>query len=171
MSQGSLDEIDRRILRLLQEDARCSNKELAARVGLAPSSCLERVRRLVRNGVLRGFHAEVEPGALGLRLRLLVCFRCLNGIAVEQAAARLQDWPEVVRVWQVAGPDPLLALAVFRDQHHLGDFLADHRLAAAGLLPVDPRLVLQAWSRPLPDLDATGRGAGPAADRELSRGV
>lgn len=62
-----LDRIDCGILAALQNDGRLSNKELAARVGLAPSSCLARVRRLREGGVLRGVHADVDPRALGGR--------------------------------------------------------------------------------------------------------
>ena len=62
----SLDATDRALLTLLQEDARQTNKDLAARVGLAPSSCLERVRRLQGDGFFSGFHAEVEPSAVAV---------------------------------------------------------------------------------------------------------
>jgi DNA-binding Lrp family transcriptional regulator len=73
--KSSIDRIDGRILDELQKNARLSNKELAGRVGLAPSSCLERVRRLRRDGVPRGFHAEVDPGALGIGLQALIAVR------------------------------------------------------------------------------------------------
>jgi DNA-binding Lrp family transcriptional regulator len=59
-----LDRIDFAILEHLQNNARLSNKELAALVRLAPSSCLERVRRLTREGALEGFHARVSDHAL-----------------------------------------------------------------------------------------------------------
>ena len=64
-----MDRIDFGIISELQNNARLSNKELAARVKLAPSSCLERTRRLTADGVLRGFHAEVDPAALGVGLQ------------------------------------------------------------------------------------------------------
>ena len=67
-----LDRTDCEILAELQKNARLSNKELAARIGLAPSSCLERVRRLASAGVLRGYHAQVDPGALGIGLEAMV---------------------------------------------------------------------------------------------------
>ena len=67
-----LDRIDREIVAALQNNARLSNKELAAAVGLAPSSCLERVRKLQDGGVLRGYHAEVDPAALGVELEVEV---------------------------------------------------------------------------------------------------
>ncbi|MFT8613341.1 MAG: Lrp/AsnC family transcriptional regulator [Gluconobacter oxydans] len=61
----TLDAIDRRILRVLQQDGRCPNNELARRVGLSPSPCLRRVRILEENGVIDGYGAVVDPGKLG----------------------------------------------------------------------------------------------------------
>ena len=70
-----LDRIDCTILEALQNDARLSNKELAARVGLAPSSCLERVRRLREDGILRSAHFVVDPHALGIGLQAMIAIR------------------------------------------------------------------------------------------------
>lgn len=70
-----LDRIDRAILAHLQKNARLSNKELAAKVGLAPSSCLARVQRLTKQGVIKGFHAFVDPQALGIGLQALVAVK------------------------------------------------------------------------------------------------
>ena len=71
----ALDRIDYEIVRRLRNNARLSNKELAAEVGLAPSSCLVRVRGLERDGVLRGYHADVDPGSLGVRLQAMISIR------------------------------------------------------------------------------------------------
>ena len=71
----ALDRIDRQILAALQNNARLSNKELAAVIGLAPSSCLERVRKLEESEVLRGYHADVAPAALGVKLQAMVAVR------------------------------------------------------------------------------------------------
>ena len=67
-----MDRIDNAILVAMQNDGRISNKELAAAVGLAPSSCLERVRRLQESGVITGFRADVNPAAVGIRLQAFV---------------------------------------------------------------------------------------------------
>ena len=67
----SLDRTDFEILRLLQNNADLSNKELAAAVGLAPSSAHERLKRLRDDGVLRGSHADVDPKAMGVGLEAL----------------------------------------------------------------------------------------------------
>src|SRR5215472_14318993 len=65
---SALDRTDIAILGLLQNDARLSVKEIAAKVGLAPSSTHERIRRMWDDGVLRGTHVEVDPRALGVGL-------------------------------------------------------------------------------------------------------
>src|SRR5713226_5342543 len=62
---GELDDIDRRIVHELARDARLPNNALADRVGIAPSTCLGRVRALRDRGVIRGYHADVDPAALG----------------------------------------------------------------------------------------------------------
>ena len=68
----TLDRIDAEILRLLQNDARLSNKQIAAAVGLAPSSVHDRIKRLWADGVLTGFHAEVSLRAMGVGLEALL---------------------------------------------------------------------------------------------------
>src|SRR6201996_6503877 len=70
-----LDEADHKILRILAADARTPNNLLAAQVGVAPSTCLMRVRRLQDAGVIRGFRAELAPEALGRPLQAIVSVR------------------------------------------------------------------------------------------------
>ncbi len=79
-----LDRIDVELIRLLRKNARLPNKELAARVGVAPSTALERVRRLREARVLLGFHAEVAPEAVGIGLQAMVAV--WSGGEVGQAA-------------------------------------------------------------------------------------
>jgi DNA-binding Lrp family transcriptional regulator len=70
-----LDDLDRAILECLGEDARIPNNQLAARVGVAPSTCLARVRALRESGVLKGFHAEIDLAALGRPLQAMIAVR------------------------------------------------------------------------------------------------
>ena len=67
-----LDRIDRRILDILQREGRISMTELGERIGLSTSPCAERVRRMERNGVITGYHARVDPKALGRNLLVFV---------------------------------------------------------------------------------------------------
>ncbi len=67
-----LDRYDREILRILQQDGRINNQDLADRIGLSPSPCLRRVRALEDGGLIQGYHAQLDPKALGLSLMALI---------------------------------------------------------------------------------------------------
>jgi len=109
-STGDLDDIDRHIVRELARDARIANNALADRVGIAPSTCLGRVRSLRERGVIRGYHADVDPAALGRPLQAMIAVRLqahargrIRGFVAE--VARL---PEVLNVFFLAGKDDFL---------------------------------------------------------------
>lgn len=78
-----LDVTDRKIVSLLQQNARISNKDLAQAAGIAASTCSERVQRLNDAGIFRGFHADVDPALLGLDLQALVSCRLRRHSAAE----------------------------------------------------------------------------------------
>lgn len=127
MDKTAFDRIDEAILSALQNNARMSNKELAAEVGLAPSSCLERVRRLEQQGVLVGYHAKVDPGALGIGLQAFVSVRMERHSrdrvdAFREHVANLQ---ETVAIYHVAGQEDFLVHVAVRDADHLRDLALD----------------------------------------------
>ncbi len=119
--QDRLDRIDRRILQRLQNDARCSNKELAAHVGLAPSSCLERVRRLRRDGQLGDAHSETDPAALGVGIQALVAVDLYHQseAAIADFDRSLRGLPEVIAFFNVSGRHDYLVHLACRDTAHL----------------------------------------------------
>lgn len=119
----TLDRIDYRIVRLLRNNARLSNKELAKQVGLAPSSCLVRTRLLQQSGVLTGFMAEVDPSALGVGLQAMISVRLKRHYKPDVEAFRQHalELPEVVRLYHVAGPIDFLAHVWTKDSAHLRD--------------------------------------------------
>ena len=119
------DRIDREILAHLQHDARISNKELAAKVGLAPSSCLARVRRLERAGVLLGYHAEVDPRVYGVTLEALVAVRLERHAraAISGFEKHALTLPEVRGVYHLTGADDYLVHVAVRDAEHLREFI------------------------------------------------
>ncbi|MFT7677663.1 MAG: DNA-binding Lrp family transcriptional regulator [Planctomycetota bacterium] len=123
----ALDRIDFGILVALRKDARISNKELAALVQLAPSSCLERVRRLRSSGALRGFHADVDPEALGIGLEALISVRIQRHSRdqLEQFQAHVLSLPETTHVYHVAGANDFLVHVQVRDAAHLRDLALD----------------------------------------------
>jgi DNA-binding Lrp family transcriptional regulator len=122
-----LDRIDVALIEALQNDARTSNKELAALVGLSPSSTHGRVRRLQDEGVLRGAHADVDPESVGIALQALVIIRLSRHSREtgDDLRSHLLAQPEVVAVWYVGGEDDFLAHVAVRDTRHLSDFLMD----------------------------------------------
>lgn len=71
MARSALDRIDFEIMRLLQKNARLSNKQIAAAVRLAPSTCHQRIKNLQTSGVIRGAHADADLRAIGLNLEAL----------------------------------------------------------------------------------------------------
>jgi DNA-binding Lrp family transcriptional regulator len=123
----ALDRIDFAIIAVLQNNARHSNKELAAAVGLAPSSCLERVRALTRAGILKGHHAEVAAGALGIGLEALVAVRLVKHAkeVFRRLYAHLLSLPEVLAVFHVSGVDDLQVHVAVRDIQHLRDLVVE----------------------------------------------
>lgn len=104
-----LDSTDRAILERLQANARTSNADIARRLGMAPSAILDRIRKLERRGVIRGYTAQIDPAAVGLGLTAFIQIQTQERIstgAIGQALARI---PEVLEVHHVAGDDCYLA--------------------------------------------------------------
>ncbi len=127
MANDPLDRIDREIVAALTNNARLSNKEIAARVGLAPSSAHERVKRLITSGVLRGFHADVDPDALGFSLQAMISVRMREHSRAKYDAFRsyLLTLPEVAGIYHTSGENDFLVHVMMRDAHHLRDFTID----------------------------------------------
>jgi DNA-binding Lrp family transcriptional regulator len=120
-----LDEIDRRIVLELARDARMPNNTLAQRAGIAPSTCLGRVRALRERGVIRGYHADVDQAALGRPLQAMIAVRLqsdarghLRGFVRD--VARL---PEVLNVFFLAGKDDFLLHVATASSDYLRDFV------------------------------------------------
>lgn len=109
-----LDPIDAAILCELSDDARVPRAELARRVGLSPPAVGERVRRLEEAGVIKGYHAIVDPTRLGYTLTILIRARPSPG-RMREMAAEIVATPQVVRCERVSGEDCFVAWAHVRD--------------------------------------------------------
>ncbi|HEY8485569.1 MAG TPA: Lrp/AsnC family transcriptional regulator [Longimicrobiales bacterium] len=120
-----IDETDRRILAILQEEARTPNAEIARRVGMAPSAIFERIRKLEERGVVLGYEARLNPGAFGLGLVAFVFVR-LEGLAADGVAERrLAEMPEVQEVHHIAGEDCFLVKVRVADAEALRRLLRE----------------------------------------------
>jgi Lrp/AsnC family leucine-responsive transcriptional regulator len=130
MPKAPLDGIDRRMLAALQADGRLTNVELADRVGLSPSPCLRRLKRLEQAEVIRGYRAVLDRRAVGLGLTVFV------GIKVgrhsrdhaETLEAALAAIPEVVACHMVSGESDFLAEVVVPDLDAYERLLMDRLL-------------------------------------------
>ncbi|NUW33560.1 Lrp/AsnC family transcriptional regulator [Nonomuraea sp. SMC257] len=123
-----MDELDTAILAELQRDGRQTNRELAERIGIAASTCLERVRSLRANGVIEGFHAEVNLAAIGRPVQALINVRLHPKIreAVEGFREYITALPETLAIFVVSGGDDFIIQVAVRDTGHLRDFVLDH---------------------------------------------
>lgn len=119
----ALDRIDYEILNLLRNNARMSNKEIARKIGLAPSTCLVRIRVLQTSGVISGFHAEIDPVSLGVGIQAMIAVRLLRHFKPDVDAFRSHalDLPEVVQLYHVAGQIDFLVHVWARNSDHLRD--------------------------------------------------
>lgn len=125
-----MDELDARILELLQTDARLSNRELARRLGVAASTCIERVKALTRRGAIRGYHAEVDLKALnrGTQGFVAVDLRLPSRPVIDAFKATARTWPEVLSLAVVSGGDCFVLHVAVQSPERLHAFLVD-RLA------------------------------------------
>jgi DNA-binding Lrp family transcriptional regulator len=123
--QGELDSVDRALLEELQNDARQTNKALAEKVGVAPSTCLERVRELRERGVITGFAAKVDPVAIGRPMEAIMSIQ--QGSAQRQATENLLEHvgsqPETIRVMALTGTTDFIVHVAVRDMEHLRDLV------------------------------------------------
>lgn len=103
-----MDDIDRQLLRVLQADARTSYADLARHVGLSAPSVHDRIRRLERDGVLRGSQADVDPKAVGLAVSALVGLQQREGVEADDIVEALRAVEAVEDCWFVAGDEAFL---------------------------------------------------------------
>lgn len=120
-----IDDIDRKILTILQQNARTSNAEVARQVGMAPSAIYERIRKLEERGVIAGYAVRLDPGMLDRGLLAFVFVRTDEPIGVPETARRLAGIPEVQEVHHVAGEDCYLVKVRVADTDALGRLLRE----------------------------------------------
>jgi DNA-binding Lrp family transcriptional regulator len=140
-----MDAIDRAILRHLQADGRLSNVELAERVRLSPSPCLRRVRALERAGAIRGYHADVDPAALGRGFEVTVHVELTlkDRATVEAFEAGIAGFDEVLECRRMFGlPDYVVRVAV-ADQAAYEAFYMSKLAELPGLARVNSQFTMK----------------------------
>jgi DNA-binding Lrp family transcriptional regulator len=155
----SLDRIDFGILRLLMSNARASNKEIAASVNLAPSSCHQRIRALRKQGMLRGTHAEVDLASLGWPLEALLFVQVakLEAQRVDRFVRETASVSEVRNVFLISGHFDLVVHVVARDMEHLKGVISENFSRHASVIRVETSVVFSRKARhEMPDQEQSG---------------
>jgi Lrp/AsnC family transcriptional regulator, leucine-responsive regulatory protein len=130
-----LDEIDRRILRLLQRDGRIQNTELAKAVGLSPSPCLRRVRLLEEAGVIDRYVAVLNPKQVGVGLSLFarVWLKAQDAETIDHFVAEVLKFPQVVECYLMLGDCDALLRIVAADIEDYRNFQIEHLSRVKGV--------------------------------------
>jgi Lrp/AsnC family leucine-responsive transcriptional regulator len=128
-AEQPLDDVNLRLLAELQTDARVSLAELSRRVGLSSPAVAERLARLERDEYILGYHARLNPRALGLALTAVIRVRSTPG-QLSRVAQLARDTPEVVDCRRITGDDCYIATAHVRSVEHLEEVI--DRFAAHG---------------------------------------
>lgn len=145
MQKVKLDRIDRRILSDLQEDGRMTNVELARRAGISAPPCLRRVRALEEAGFVRGYHADLNPSALGYNVTVFAQVG-LNSQAEADLKAfedLIESWPEVRECHMLAGETDFLLKIVEKDWDSYQQFLTKCLTAAPNVAHVKSALAIR----------------------------
>ena len=135
-----IDEIDTKILNIVQTDARISNAEIARQVGLAPSAVLERIKKLEERGVIRGYAAEIDASQIGFGLTAFVFVKTSFCGSIGSVMANI---PEVLEVHDIAGEDCYLLKVRAKNTEELGQFFREKLKPIPEIISTRTTIVLQ----------------------------
>ncbi|HVB54448.1 MAG TPA: Lrp/AsnC family transcriptional regulator [Candidatus Acidoferrales bacterium] len=136
------DQTDLQILVLLLRDARRSVRGIAAEVGMSAPAVAERIGRLERQGVIRGYRAEIDWGRLGYGLLVYIRVTGVQGSEQSATVTQLRQLPEVEQVEVVTGDSDLLVRLRARDQQHLRELLFERVWKVSGIERTETLLCL-----------------------------
>lgn len=140
-----ITEIDRELLRLLQENSRRTNKDLAESVGVAQSTCLERIRSLTDRGIIAGWTIEVNPSKIGLEVRALIHVRLQPKTteSVHQFQHEMLAHKEVLVISTITGADDFILEVAVADVSHLRDFVLEQITSRANVTDARTSLIYE----------------------------
>ena len=144
-SKHKLDDIDRQILRDLQQDGRMSNVDLAARIGISAPPCLRRVKALEETGVIRGYHADINPTVLDYNVTVFALVGLANHSDqdLHGFSALANSWPMVREAYMMTGEFDFMLKVVAKDWDHYQKFLIDTVTAAPNVAHVKSSLTIR----------------------------
>ena len=145
MALNDLDTTDRRILEVLQNDARIANVDLARQVNLSPSPCLRRVRRLEEDGYVRGYVSLLDPAAIGLPVSVFVQVSLEKQVvdALDEFERRIVSHSEVMECYLMTGDSDYLLRVVAPDIAAFQRFMLDHLTRIPGVASIKSSFALK----------------------------
>ena len=146
-----MERINSQILAALQEDARMTNRALAERIGLSPSSTLERTRELERSGMIAGYHANVDLRAMGRGIEALVFVRVSpkSRALLDTVIEQIWALPETVAISLLSGDIDLIVHVAVSDTDHLRDMVIDRIGSIDGVLDERTSLLFEHRRKPV----------------------
>lgn len=146
MAKGRLDNIDRKILRELQNDGRITNVELARRVDISAPPCLRRVRALEERGLIKGYHANLDPHELGYDVMVFVMVGLASQAETDlnEFEAKVNEWPMVRECYMLNGEYDFLIKCVAPDLPTFQTFLTQQLTPAPHVETVKTSLTIRA---------------------------
>jgi DNA-binding Lrp family transcriptional regulator len=144
-TRPAVDEIDRTIIETLMVDGRITNANLAAAAGIAPSTCVARVRALQERGIIRGFHADVDPAALGRPIQALIAVRLAahSRGQIDDFRATAARLPGVLSVFHISGVNDYLLHVAAGSTAELRDFVLDHLTASPAVAHAETSIIFE----------------------------
>lgn len=145
LRSAAIDDVDRRILTALHADARMSNNALAELVGIAPSTCHGRVRRLQEIGVIRGFYTDIDPASIGLPLQAMISVSLQSSARgkIHSFIEQIRRMPQVMDVYFLAGADDFILHVAARDIDDLRSFVVENLNADADVAGTQTSLIFE----------------------------
>ena len=166
------DDIDLRILAMLKEDARVANAAIARDVDLAPSAVFQRIKKLEEKGVIKGYHARIDPDALDQGLLAFISVQTGEGARAKETAEMLAAVPEVMEVHRVVGDDCFYLKVRVKDTAALGALLDEKIQTLDPVASTNTTIVLSTAKEqdvrlPAPgSIPASGSGRATAPSRK-----
>jgi len=138
MRRIKLDKIDRKILKDLQANGRITNVELAKRAGISAPPCLRRVRSLEESGFIKGYHAQIEPQALGYGITIFALVRLTSQAETDLRAFEdtCRGWPLVRECHMLSGEVDFLLRIVAKDWDSYQHFLTENLTSAKNVTSI-----------------------------------
>jgi Lrp/AsnC family transcriptional regulator, leucine-responsive regulatory protein len=143
----ALDPIDTKIVGMLAEDARLSTRAIARAVAMSPTGVSERLERLHSRGIIRGYHAEIDPAALGWAVEAIVGITSQQGEALRELVEHVMTFPQVVTAYIVAGRWDILLSVRAQSHQALQDFIVNVLPASPGFVRSETMVCWEARRR------------------------